>query len=92
MCTLLVNSRRSIKEKISILVFTFLHERVCVLRMKDGTLVIPGVKVHLGVVTREGGGEVVIEASKVIPHPKLNFLYDVALIKCVPSPFLIVLP
>ncbi|XP_050708926.1 vitamin K-dependent protein C-like, partial [Eriocheir sinensis] len=53
----------------------------CLRRTKDGTLLTPSVKVHLGVVTRDGGGEVVTEASKVILHPKLNFLYDVALLK-----------
>ncbi|MPC25441.1 Collagenase [Portunus trituberculatus] len=50
-------------------------------RRKSGQVWTPRVTVHLGVVTREQGGQVVVEASTVILHQKLNFHYDVALLK-----------
>ena len=43
----------------------------------------PKVDVHLGVITRDGGGGEVRKAIKIILHPKLNFHYDLALIKLV---------
>uniref|UniRef100_A0A0P4WKT3 Peptidase S1 domain-containing protein n=1 Tax=Scylla olivacea TaxID=85551 RepID=A0A0P4WKT3_SCYOL len=53
----------------------------CLLRRKNGQVWTPRVTVHLGMVTREQGGQVEVEASTVILHQKLNFHYDVALLK-----------
>ncbi|KAK8396118.1 hypothetical protein O3P69_005315 [Scylla paramamosain] len=57
------------------------HEYPWLVRRKNGQVWTPRVTVHLGVVTREQGGLVEVEASTVILHQKLNFHYDVALLR-----------